>query len=204
MASNCNKLSLRSYDYDNERVRIVSDTKKIPEGFVYIPEFITRSQENELLEKIVGLNWQEVKMHGIVAKRRVVHFGLDYTYTSRLVKPTIPPPIFLSKFIEKAAFLMGLCASEIVEILISEYPVGAGIGWHKDAAIFGDKVFGFSLGGACTLRFRAKKQIKYEVFKVELIPCSAYILSGPSRNDWQHSISPVKAKRYSITFRTLD
>ena len=32
---------------------------------------------------------------------------------------------------------------------------------------------------------------------------SAYLLSGPARSEWEHSIPPVDATRYSITFRNL-
>ncbi|WOB77539.1 hypothetical protein [Brevundimonas nasdae] len=32
---------------------------------------------------------------------------------------------------------------------------------------------------------------------------SAYRLSGEARADWEHSITPMTALRYSITFRTL-
>ena len=34
-------------------------------------------------------------------------------------------------------------------------------------------------------------------------PRSAYLLSGPSRAEWEHSIPAVDALRYSITFRNL-
>jgi alkylated DNA repair dioxygenase AlkB len=34
-------------------------------------------------------------------------------------------------------------------------------------------------------------------------PCSAYLMRGSARWDWQHSIPPVDKLRYSITFRTL-
>lgn len=30
-----------------------------------------------------------------------------------------------------------------------------------------------------------------------------YLMSGPSRSDWQHSIPDVEALRYSVTFRTV-
>ncbi len=36
-----------------------------------------------------------------------------------------------------------------------------------------------------------------------LAPGSAYLLSGEVRRDWEHSITPMTALRYSITFRTL-
>jgi alkylated DNA repair protein (DNA oxidative demethylase) len=38
---------------------------------------------------------------------------------------------------------------------------------------------------------------------VTLDPRSGYVLSGPARYAWQHSIPPTKALRFSITFRTL-
>jgi alkylated DNA repair dioxygenase AlkB len=36
-----------------------------------------------------------------------------------------------------------------------------------------------------------------------LQPRSIYILAGEARTDWEHSIPPLNALRYSITFRTL-
>jgi alkylated DNA repair dioxygenase AlkB len=34
-------------------------------------------------------------------------------------------------------------------------------------------------------------------------PRSAYLLSGPARLEWEHSIPQMDALRYSITFRNL-
>ena len=34
-------------------------------------------------------------------------------------------------------------------------------------------------------------------------PRSAYLLSGPARSDWEHSIAEVESLRYSVTFRNL-
>ena len=36
-----------------------------------------------------------------------------------------------------------------------------------------------------------------------LQPRSAYVLADDARWRWQHAISPTKALRYSITFRTI-
>jgi len=38
---------------------------------------------------------------------------------------------------------------------------------------------------------------------VTLAPRSAYILRGSARHDWEHSIPPGEALRYSVTFRTF-
>jgi alkylated DNA repair dioxygenase AlkB len=89
-----------------------------------------------------------------------------------------------------------------VEVLVTEYTPGAGIGWHRDAPMFG-VVVGVSLLGACRFRFRRGKDATAETRAVELAPRSAYVLDGEARTLWQHSIPPARALRYSVTFRTL-
>src|SRR5476649_2306535 len=34
-------------------------------------------------------------------------------------------------------------------------------------------------------------------------PRSAYIMAGAARTDWEHGLPPARARRYSLTFRTL-
>jgi alkylated DNA repair dioxygenase AlkB len=38
---------------------------------------------------------------------------------------------------------------------------------------------------------------------IEAEPRSAYLLRGPSRAEWEHSIPSVEALRYSVTFRDV-
>jgi alkylated DNA repair dioxygenase AlkB len=53
-------------------------------------------------------------------------------------------------------------------------------------------------------RFRRAAGVrKWERVSLTAEPRSAYLLSGPARFEWEHSIPPVDALRYSITFRTL-
>ena len=98
-------------------------------------------------------------------------------------------------------------AQEFVELLVTDYPPGAPIGWHRDAPGF-DIIVGVSLLSECTMQFRqwplekpATKRVK--PLKQILEPRSAYILRGRSRTCWQHRIPPVRQRRLSITFRTL-
>ena len=171
------------------------------EGFTYIPDFLTQDEEEKILSKLLNFSWHEVKMYGVVAKRRVMHFGLNYTYNSRTVMPTTAPPPFINSLIEKSAPLLKINPEEIVETLVTYYPIGAGIGWHKDAKIFGNKIFGISLKSKCIMKFRKKVDDEYQIIKQLIEPRSAYIISGASRSEWQHSIPPVSETRYSITFR---
>lgn len=92
---------------------------------------------------------------------------------------------------------------ELQHVLVTEYSAGAGIGWHRDKAVF-DEVVGVSLLAQCVLRLRRKAgERKWERANVTAEPRSAYLLSGPARSDWEHSIPPLDSLRYSITFRNL-
>jgi alkylated DNA repair dioxygenase AlkB len=60
-----------------------------------------------------------------------------------------------------------------------------------------------SLLSACTFRLRRKIGDRWDRASILAAPRSAYLMIGPSRSDWQHSIPPVEALRYSVTFRTV-
>lgn len=146
----------------------------------------------------------EVRMHGVVAKRRVAHFGWDYGYESWRITQTEPIPAWLMPLRERAAGLIALPAERLEEVLVTRYEPGAGIGWHRDAPMFGPIVVGVSLLAACRMRFQRKSGADRETAEWLLEPRSAYVLSGEARRSWQHSIPPTKALRYSITFRTVN
>jgi alkylated DNA repair dioxygenase AlkB len=50
---------------------------------------------------------------------------------------------------------------------------------------------------------RRRVEDGFERASMTLEPRSAYLLSGPARSAWEHSIPPVDAHRYSITFRNF-
>jgi len=56
---------------------------------------------------------------------------------------------------------------------------------------------------ACRMRFQRGRGAARETGAVMLEPRSAYVLTGEARQQWQHSIPPLRAPRYSVTFRTL-
>ena len=143
-------------------------------------------------------------MHGVVAKRRAAHFGRSYEYESARVRAAPPVPEFLLPLRGRIADFVKCNPVEFVEVLISEYPAGAGIGWHRDAPAF-DFIVGISLLSECTMKFRPWPPMKAPQKSVSLLlePRSAYVLRGPVRTHWQHHIPPTKRLRYSITFRTL-
>jgi alkylated DNA repair dioxygenase AlkB len=87
-------------------------------------------------------------------------------------------------------------------VLVTEYAPGAGIGWHKDRSFFGD-VVGISLRSACTFRLRKRSLRGFARQNLFAEPRSVYLLRGPFRTEWEHSIPGVESLRYSVTFRKV-
>jgi DNA oxidative demethylase len=177
----------------------VSDT---PPGFVYRPDFLTAEKEHAVLAGVTALDFHDVKMRGQVARRRTTHFGWTYGYETWRIEPGPPIPDFLLALRGRAAELGGVAAEDLVEVLATHYPEGAGIGWHRDAPMFG-VVVGVSLASPCRFRFQRGKGAKRLTAVAILEPRSAYALDGPARWQWQHSIPPARSERYSVTYRTL-
>ena len=162
------------------------------------------AEERQLYDAIETLDLHEITMHGQTARRTVRHYGYDYDYDARgRLSPGEPLPSSLEWLRDRSAQLADVPPDELVQTLVSRYPPGAPIGWHRDAPMFGAKIVGVSLLSPCRMRFQRRAQDVRRVFELELAPRSAYVLSGASRSAWQHSIPPVKSLRYSITFRTL-
>jgi alkylated DNA repair dioxygenase AlkB len=179
----------------------LSTPEELPEGFAYQPEFLSRDEESALLETMAHLEFRAFEFQGYAAKRRVVSYGFEYDFSSRRVSSAAPLPEFLGGLRDKAAAWARVAADDIREAIVIEYPPGAPIGWHRDVPQF-ELVLGVSLGAACRMRFKPYRE-KGSVQSILLEPRSIYALGGSVRWDFQHSIAPVEALRYSITFRTL-
>jgi alkylated DNA repair dioxygenase AlkB len=178
---------------------------KFPGGFTYIPNFLTEAEELDYQNAISKIDLHTFNFHGYEAKRKVVSFGYDYNFEQRtLSKGREIPPIF-DPLMEKVATKLSVKKEDFEEFLITEYPVGSVINWHRDAFPF-DLIAGISLLGDCTFRLRPwdkTKQGRNAIISFPVKRRSLYIIQGPARSDWEHSISPVKKVRYSITLRTL-
>jgi alkylated DNA repair dioxygenase AlkB len=174
-----------------------------PPGFTYVAEFLTEDEEREVIGAVETLPFHQVRMHGVVARRTVIHFGFDYDYEGWSIRETDPPPPFLVALRGRAAAVANADPLSFEQFLIARYPPGATIGWHRDAPMFGSPVIGISLGGAARMRFRRKTSEGFETDVQLLAPRSLYILSGAARTTWQHHIPAAKELRYSISMRTV-
>jgi len=173
-----------------------------PEGFRYQPDVLPPDEEQGLVEHIRELPLKEFEFHGYVGKRRVVSYGWHYDFGERRLHKVDDIPGFLLPLRDRAAAFAGVAPEALSHALVTEYGAGAAIGWHRDKGVFGD-VIGVSLLSSCAFRLRRKAGSKWERYSLTAEPRSAYLLRGPSRTEWQHSIPAVDRLRYSITFRNF-
>jgi alkylated DNA repair dioxygenase AlkB len=173
-----------------------------PEGLRYQPEFVSETSESELIFRISELPLQPFQFGAFEGKRRVASFGFRYDYTLKRIQAADPIPAWLTSIARSVETFGNLPAGSVRQILCTEYDVGVGIGWHRDKPHF-DKIFGLSLGTSCKFRFRRAAGDKWERFTLRAEPRSLYMMSGDSRQLWEHSIPAVEERRYSITFRTM-
>ena len=175
----------------------------VPPGLLYHPGFVTDDEHADYVRRLAVLDYGIIQMRGQVAKRTVRHYGLRYDYDSWALVPTDPLPDWLDDLRNRAAALADVEPERFAQTLVTRYPPGAPIGWHRDAPTFGPVVVGVSFGSACRMRFQRAHGGVRSVHEIDLAPGSAYVLAGQARSTWQHSIPPVRQLRYSVTFRTL-
>lgn len=176
-----------------------------PEGFSYFEDFLSEDEEQQLLEIVTAIDVHPFIFQGYTANRKVASFGFDYSFTNRNLSKGKNIPEDFQFLIEKVAAKLEISPADFGELLITEYPPGSVINWHRDAPPF-DLIVGISLLTDCIFRLRPQEktsQIKQNVISFPVKRRSLYVISELSRSEWQHSITPVKSTRFSITLRTL-
>jgi alkylated DNA repair dioxygenase AlkB len=171
-------------------------------GLGYRPGFISAAEERGLIAHLSAAELAPFRFQGWTGKRLTRTFGWRYDFDDSSFARAEPVPDWLQPLREKAAAFAGIAADEFVHALLVRYDPGAGIGWHRDRPVF-ETVVGVSLGTAAALRFRRRRHAGFDRLSLEVEPRSAYLLTGPVRHEWEHSIAPGDTLRFSITFRTL-
>ena len=173
-----------------------------PEGFRHQSDLLSEAEAHDLMQRLSELEFRPFEFLGFLGRRRVVSFGWRYDFNHARLDEAAPIPGFLDRVRARAAAFAGIEPDRLEQVLINEYSPGAGIGWHRDRPQFHD-VIGVSLGSPGRLRFRRRQGSGGERGAIPLEPRSAYLLQGPARTEWEHSLPEVDALRYSITFRTM-
>jgi len=188
--------------YQARQADLFERAPALPAGFRYQPEAISSGHERHLIAQFASLPFKEFEFQGFLGKRRTVSYGWRYDFNGGDLKRSDDIPEFLRPVREAAARFAGLNPADLQQALLIEYPPGAQIGWHKDRPIF-DTVVGISLLSPCTFRLRRKDGGKWQRASLIAESRSMYLMTGAARTEWEHSIPPVAAQRYSITFRNF-
>lgn len=178
---------------------------KLPEGFSYTDDFLTYEEEHQLLDTVRALELRPMIFQGFEAKRKVASFGYDYHFDKRQLTKGSHIPAGLEWLISKVENYFYLPQDSFAEVLVTEYPVGSVINWHRDAPPF-EKIVGISLLSDCVFKLRPHdktKQTRKATISLPVRRRSIYLMSGVAREEWQHSTAPVSEVRFSITLRTL-
>jgi alkylated DNA repair dioxygenase AlkB len=173
-----------------------------PPGFRYQADLIRAGEEADLVARLETLPFEPFLFRGYEGRRRVVSFGLKYDFNGPGLVQAEAMPAWLLPLRDRAAAFAGLSGDALAHVLINEYREGAPIGWHRDRPVF-EKVVGVSLLSPTTMRFRRRVGERFQRMNVPVEARSAYLLDGPARIDWEHSLPEAKAHRFSITFRNL-
>lgn len=183
-------------------------TPDIP-GLTYVPDFITKEEEQSLLAHIDGAPWLND------LKRRVQHYGYKYDYRARTMNDDAylgPLPEWVMPLSQRL-FEEGIFPSVPDQVIVNEYEPGQGISAHIDCVpCFGDTIASLSLGSSCVMAFSsARAREKKEMLLEER---SLIVLSGKARYEWTHAIPGRKSdmingqkiyrlRRASLTFRNV-
>ena len=178
--------------------------ERLPAGLVYESDFLSSREESDLIGTLSQLPLEAARYKTYTARRRVVSYGGSFDYDVNRLLPAGELVETLHPLRDRVARWLGVAPQALVHTLVAQYPEGAPLGWHRDVPDFED-VVGVSLGGEAVLRFRPYPPVRpkrSEIVRLAVSPRSIYLLKGPARWDWQHSVAPSESLRWSITFRT--
>jgi alkylated DNA repair dioxygenase AlkB len=181
---------------------LFADHPPEPPGLRYQSEFISPDEEQALIARFAALPLAPFQFGAFEGKRRVASYGVRYDFSDQRLHLADALPDWIRPVIRRVEDSAELPDGAIQHVLFTAYQPGVGIGWHRDKAAF-DLVFGLSLGSSCRLRLRKRDGSSYRRATLTAEPRSLYLMTGEARHVWEHSIPPVEALRYSITFRTL-
>jgi alkylated DNA repair dioxygenase AlkB len=174
----------------------------LPEGFRYIPGVLSRTEEASFVQRFEKLPLKPFEFHGYLGKRRIFTFGHKYVFAGQERRADASIPDYFRPLTDIASRISGMAADVFEQIMVTEYAPGAGIGWHRDRPTYED-IVSISFLAPCILQLRRRAGADWERRSAHIEPRSVYLLHGPVRNSWQHSIAPMNALRYSVTLRTF-
>ncbi|XP_025204268.1 alkylated DNA repair protein alkB homolog 8-like [Melanaphis sacchari] len=181
-----------------------------PPGLEIIENFVTEEEENFILEYL-NEHWPGSSS---MKHRQVKHYGYEFDYDFNNVRYDTCDPIPKEfEFILNAIYLRLKWRPN--QITVNKYLPGQGIPNHFDnCSVFDEYILSLSLNSDVTMEFRNGLKRSGIFLKAK----SLLIMSGESRYEWTHGITPRKidmintvdgldvvyrGTRFSVTFRRV-
>lgn len=159
-------------------------------------DFLTPEEEQAIIPFIAPNGKGAIVKSRANSKERssVQRFGSKVPYNSFVVSESIPAHF---DYMFDRMLDLGLLAERPNSVSINQYKRGDIIPPHIDSKQSGEVITVLSLLSDATMTFEKK----LHKFQFHLPPRSVVQLRGEIRNEWKHSIEPVRDLRYSIVFR---
>lgn len=182
--------------------------KKVP-GLAYIPNYLKKDEQDDLLQVIDRQNWS------IKEQRKIQEYGYKYDYqdgsfVASTHLGTLPD---WAQSIAVRLAKDGLILNVPDQVIVNEYQPGQGIVSHTDCIpCFGNTIITLSLGSDCVINFTHNQTS--EKVNILLEYGSLLIFKREARYSWQHGILAsqrdsykgryfMRNRRVSMTFREV-
>lgn len=176
-----------------------------PLGLSVTENFLTLEQEVEIIQ------WLDTQTWSTKLARRTQHYGYEYDYQSR--NAAVAAPVISGPLKTIADHLSHNNIMTPTQCIVNEYTRNQGISPHIDSPTFGPVIVGVCLREPCIMKFTRGNE-EYDCW---LPRRCIYVMTGESRYNWKHSISPNVTyvhdgqnirksdnyRRISLTYRTL-
>uniref|UniRef100_A0A182N2V9 Fe2OG dioxygenase domain-containing protein n=1 Tax=Anopheles dirus TaxID=7168 RepID=A0A182N2V9_9DIPT len=198
----------------------------LPGGLILEHDFIDAEMEKALLDAVSGARCPdetEADRNATLKHRKVKHFGYEFVYGTNNVDKTKPldrtiPAVCETMWKRLLALHPRLGWHVPDQLTVNQYEPGQGIPPHVDThSAFDDPILSLSCGADIVMEFKQPSTGRQHC--VDLAARSLLIMSGESRYDWTHGITPRKLDtirapnggltvrkrqlRVSLTFRKL-
>lgn len=120
---------------------------------MYERELLSREEEASIIQVIQTLPLQAAKHKEYIARQRVISFGASDDFDTNELVTAQALDTRLQPLSERVSRWANVEPGSLVHALIAEYNPGTPLGWHRDVPNF-ERIFGVSLAGCATLRFR--------------------------------------------------
>ena len=110
---------------DQSQLDLFEAPHSLPNGFRYLPDFLTADEESDLVGRFTTLPFKEFEFRGYRGNRRVLPFGWRYDFNRMELQRTDDMPEFLLQLRERATHFASLEALDLQHALLAEEPLEA-------------------------------------------------------------------------------